>query len=139
MKKILVSVSIIAAVAAVVVGATTAFFSDTETSTGNTFTAGSIDLKIDNHAWFNGVEQPQLSWQLSDLTSQLFFNYSDLKPGDLEEDTVSLHVDSNPSWVCANLTLTKNDDMTCTEPELADDPNCLPTPGKAERKSLTIL
>lgn len=124
MKKLLVSLTIIAAVAAVVVGATTSFFSDTETSTGNTFTAGAIDLKIDNHAWFNGVEQPNLSWQLSDLTGQLFFNYNDLKPGDLEEDTISLHVDNNPSWVCANVTLTKNDDMTCTEPEMGNDSTC---------------
>ena len=50
MKKIILSLSVIAVAAAVVVGATTAFFSDTETSTGNTFTAGSIDLKIDNSA-----------------------------------------------------------------------------------------
>jgi len=71
----------------------------------------------------------QLSWQLGDLTTQLFFHYTDLKPGDLEEDTVSIHVDNNPSWVCANLTLTKNDDMTCTEPELGVDTTCLPTPG----------
>lgn len=126
--KILKSLAVIAFIAAIAVGATTAYFSDTETSTGNTFTAGSIDLKIDNHAWFNGVEQPLLSWLLTDLTDQLFFNYTDLKPGDLEEDTVSIHVDNNPSWVCANLTLTKNDDMTCTEPELSNDLSCLPAP-----------
>ncbi len=48
MKKILISVSIIAAAAAVVVGATTAYFSDTETSTGNTFTAGTIDITMAN-------------------------------------------------------------------------------------------
>ncbi|PIW76653.1 MAG: hypothetical protein CO001_00190, partial [Candidatus Portnoybacteria bacterium CG_4_8_14_3_um_filter_40_10] len=42
MKKIIISLSIIAAVAAIAIGATTAYFSDTETSTGNTFTAGSI-------------------------------------------------------------------------------------------------
>ncbi|HBB53974.1 TPA: hypothetical protein DCZ79_00530, partial [Candidatus Nomurabacteria bacterium] len=42
-KKIIVSLSVVAAVAAITVGATTAFFSDTETSTGNTFTAGAID------------------------------------------------------------------------------------------------
>ena len=47
MKKILLSLSVVAAVAVVVVGATTAFFSDTETSTGNTFTAGELDLLVD--------------------------------------------------------------------------------------------
>lgn len=50
MKKILLSLSLIVAVAAVVVGATTAYFSDSETSEGNTFTAGTLDLGIDeNH------------------------------------------------------------------------------------------
>jgi len=123
-KKILISLSVIALAAAITVGGTIAFFSDTETSTGNTFTAGSIDLKIDNDAWFNGVRQDQLSWSLTDLTNELFFDYSDLKPGDWEEDTISIRVDNNPSWVCANLTITKDDDVTCTEPELGDDNTC---------------
>lgn len=47
MKKILFSISIIAAAAAVITGGTLAFFSDTETSTGNTFTAGTLDLNLD--------------------------------------------------------------------------------------------
>ena len=53
MNKILLSSVVVVAAAAVVVGATTAFFSDTETSSGNVFTAGSIDLKVDSdcHYW----------------------------------------------------------------------------------------
>lgn len=47
MKKIIISLSIIGAVAAIAVGGTIAYFSDTETSTGNTFTAGTLDLKVD--------------------------------------------------------------------------------------------
>ena len=47
MKRILVSLSMIGAVAAIGIGATGAFFSDTATSTGNTFTAGTLDLKVD--------------------------------------------------------------------------------------------
>ncbi|MFA6306808.1 MAG: SipW-dependent-type signal peptide-containing protein [Patescibacteria group bacterium] len=55
MKKILISLSIIATVAAVVVGGTMALFNDMETSTGNIFTAGSIDLKVDHLAQtYNG-------------------------------------------------------------------------------------
>ena len=42
MKKILISLAVIGAVGAIAAGATGAFFSDTETSTGNTFTAGAI-------------------------------------------------------------------------------------------------
>lgn len=48
MKKILLSIGTIVAVAAIVAGGTAAFFNDTETSTGNIFTAGSIDLKVDH-------------------------------------------------------------------------------------------
>lgn len=47
MKKLLISLAIIAGIAAVVTGITIAYFNDTETSTGNIFVAGSIDLKID--------------------------------------------------------------------------------------------
>ncbi len=47
MKKILISLGVIGAVAAIAVGGTIAYFSDTETSSGNTFTAGTIDISID--------------------------------------------------------------------------------------------
>ena len=129
MKKILISLAIIAAAAAIIVGATTAFFSDTETSTGNTFTAGAIDLKIDNESYVTNeagilVHSPETSWQLDDLTGQLFFDFHDLKPGDLGEDTISIHVDNNDAWACVDVLLTANDDVTCTEPEMDDDPTC---------------
>ncbi len=43
--------------AVIVVGATVAFFNDTETSTGNIFTAGGIDLTVDHtKASYNGEE-----------------------------------------------------------------------------------
>ena len=48
MKKILLSLGTIVIVGALVLGATGAFFSDTETSVGNTFTAGAIDFKVDS-------------------------------------------------------------------------------------------
>jgi predicted ribosomally synthesized peptide with SipW-like signal peptide len=47
-KKILISLSVIGAAAAIAIGATVAYFSDTETSTGNTFTTGTLDLKVNN-------------------------------------------------------------------------------------------
>ena len=57
MKKIIISLSIIAAVAAIAIGATTSFFSDTETSEGNTFTAGTIDISIDDqNPWTDNYE-----------------------------------------------------------------------------------
>lgn len=49
-KKILISLSVIGIVAAIAIGGTIAYFNDTETSTGNIFTAGALDLKVD-HLW----------------------------------------------------------------------------------------
>ena len=53
----------IALVVAVVAGATTSFFSDKETSVGNTFTAGTIDISVDgenpwNTSWENYLDKP---------------------------------------------------------------------------------
>ena len=142
MKKILLSLSMIAVVAVVVAGATGAFFSDTETSTGNTFTAGAIDLKVDSTQHYNNavcennvwvvVGNPTVpqypiagqpcggTWALTDLENGVhkFFNFLDVKPGDEGEDTISLHIDSNDAYACVDVNITKNDDVTSTEPEL---------------------
>ncbi len=119
MKKILISVSIIAGVAAIAIGATTAFFSDTETSTGNIFTAGAIDLQIDSNATYNGQLVSGATWGLKDLvpTSDKFFNFADIKPGDSGENTISLHVFNNDAWVCAEVSGLTNADNSTTEPE----------------------
>lgn len=56
-KKILISLSIIAVVAIVAVGATVAYFSDTANMTGVTFSTGNADLKMTQvymHNWING-------------------------------------------------------------------------------------
>lgn len=121
MKKILLSIGIITlTLLAVTAGGTGAFFSDGETSTGNTFTAGAIDLKIDNSSYYNGVLSPNTSWSLADLTIEKFFNFDDIKPGDLGEDTISLHVATNDAYLCAEVTLTSDDDNDLTEPEELD-------------------
>ena len=127
----------ITVVAVVVAGATGAFFSDTETSTGNTFTAGAIDLKVDNESYVTNsagvlVTSPDTSWDLDELTGHLFFNFADLKPGDIGEDTISLHVDNNDSWLCAAAQITDDSDQTCTEPELLDDTSCTEPNGEGE-------
>jgi predicted ribosomally synthesized peptide with SipW-like signal peptide len=87
MRKIIISLSVVAAVAAAVVVGTTAFFSDTETSTGNTFTAGTIDIAIDG-------ENPWIK------------NYSigDLKPGETGYINFDItNVGKNPVNVSKNL------------------------------------
>lgn len=132
------SAGMIVFVGAIVAGATGAFFSDSEVSTGNVMAAGAIDLGIDNSSYYNGVLSTSTSWGLDfDIdpvfgdnpatvatetdflleSGKLFFNFNDLKPGDYGEDTISLHVTNNESWLCADVTLTENDDETCNEPE----------------------
>lgn len=120
-KKIIISLSVIGVIAAIAVGGTIAYFSDTETSTGNTFTAGAIDLGIDNHSYYNGELNEETTWRvdydISDEGGRQFFNFSDLKPGDWGEDTISLHVNNNDAWLCAEVTLTSDDGNGLTEPE----------------------
>jgi predicted ribosomally synthesized peptide with SipW-like signal peptide len=53
MSKIIVSLSIVAAVAAVVAGGTYAYFSDTQTSSGNTFTAGTLTLALSKDSGYS--------------------------------------------------------------------------------------
>ncbi len=147
MKKIILSLAMIAAMAALAVGATTAFFSDTETSSGNTFTAGAVDLTIDNECHYNGMvcalnDNDEYVWQEEDQGSSAMpellgqpcdctwnvdewqdgrplFKLDDLKPGDWGEYTVSFDIESNPVWACMYIDDVIDKDNTCTEPEQA--------------------
>ncbi len=143
MKRILLALGVIVFVGALAAGATGAFFSDSETSTGNTFTAGAIDLKVDSTQHYDGLictngfwvlendvvpsARPDLiglactgTWALKDLNPTLdkFFNFSDVKPGDIGENTISLHVDSNDAYACADITNIQNDENTLLAPEV---------------------
>ena len=120
MKRIIYSSAVLLFVLGISAGATGAFFSDSEVSSGNTFAAGAIDLKIDNTSYYNNIFSTSTSWTLTDLTIQKFFNFLDLKPGDRGEDTISLHVNTNDAYLCANVKLTSNDDNGLTEPEALD-------------------
>ena len=55
MKRILLSLGVIAIIGIAAAGATGAFYGDTETSTGNTFTAGAIDLRVDSVSHYNNM------------------------------------------------------------------------------------
>lgn len=136
MKKILYSASAIVAVAAMVLYSTGAFFSDTETSTGNVFTAGAIDLKVDSHATYNGQSVPGSTWTLKDLnpTSDKFFDFADIKPGDSGEDTISLHVINNDAWVCASVANLTNLENGQTEPEALVDTTTGTNEGELQQK-----
>ncbi|MBC7836582.1 hypothetical protein H7X87_02280 [Acetobacteraceae bacterium] len=122
-KRILISLGMLAFVGAIAWGATGAFFSDTETSTGNTFSAGDIDLQIDNESYVTStstgalVASPGNSWAMSNLTNQLFFSFTDVKPGDIGEDTISIHAGSNDAFACMAADLTATPENTLVDPE----------------------
>jgi predicted ribosomally synthesized peptide with SipW-like signal peptide len=139
-KSILMSLALVVVIGAAAASATGAFFSDTETSTGNTFTAGAIDLTVDSEQHYNGNECVAATttagfvwngpsaypvagtpcdgtWLATNLGAQKFFNFLDVKPGDFGENTISLHVDSNDAYACVDVAITKNDDVTCNDPE----------------------
>ena len=145
MKRLLISAGTLVFVGALVMSATGAFFCDTETSTGNVFAAGAIDLLIDNESYvldFNLPNPPQdptgalvlndaTSWALRNLdecgpgdedqntignAACLFFNFFDLKPGDYGEDTISLHV-QNDAWACMAMDLTGTPENVINEAE----------------------
>ena len=120
MKTILQRVFLIGSLLSLVgLASTGALFSDVENSTSNVFATGGIDLQIDNSSWYNSEVHEATSWTLADLTDQLFFNFTDLKPGDLSEDTISFHVNNNDHWLCANVELTESGENTINEPESA--------------------
>jgi len=130
MRKLIISTSTLLAVIAIVAGVTTAFYNDVETSSGNTLSAGAVDLGIDNESYYNGAFNPETSWLLDwdldpetnpDGLPRLFFNFLDLKPGDWGEDTISLHVDDNDAWACMAFNVTADEDNGSTEPELDDE------------------
>lgn len=62
MKKLLFSFLMISAVTSSVVFSTSAFFSDTEASNDNTFTSGSIDLRVDSQSSYNGYVCEEGKW-----------------------------------------------------------------------------
>ena len=78
MKSVLGSVLVIGVVAAMMTAGTQSLYSDTETSVGNTFTAGTLDLEIwdsGSGAWIDDPEVPTVN----DLWNNMVNN---LKPGD---------------------------------------------------------
>lgn len=103
MKKVLLSLISIGITSSLAIGLTNAFFSDTETSTENTLTAGTFDLLID------GQNNPTA-----------IVNFTDLKPGDnyIEEKTVTLQ---NAGYVWMHLIDYETGQGIQTEPETVEE------------------
>jgi predicted ribosomally synthesized peptide with SipW-like signal peptide len=60
MKKILLGVMLIVAMAAIGVSLTTALFSDTETSEGNLFTAGTLEISAGTASWTGTIDETNM-------------------------------------------------------------------------------
>lgn len=88
MKTILKSTLMIIAASAIVGGATKAYFTDTATISGNTFSAGTLDLKIDSNpspsvaTWENGFTNP-------------YNPFAKIKPGDKGEQIIDIKNEGN--------------------------------------------
>jgi predicted ribosomally synthesized peptide with SipW-like signal peptide len=104
MKRSILHLAIIAAIVAGVIGTSGAFFSDTEESKDNVFTAGRLDLKI------NGQDNP------SNIV-----NFNDLKPGDNYTQNKTLYIDFNPAKVWMHLKDLTDGQGEQTEPEMVEE------------------
>ena len=88
MKNITKSLLMITAVAALAIGGTVAYFSDTETSTGNTFSTGTISINVNDGEWEN----------------QAPYTLQDMKPGYTDYIKFTINNDgSNPANVWKRL------------------------------------
>jgi spore coat-associated protein N len=109
MKKILISVMVIAVAVGLVASASGAFFSDTETSTGNVMTAGTIDLKVNN-------DNP---WTSAAVTTEL----GDVKPCEVRWVNITLeNVGTNPMDVWKMITDVVTDGGKAVYPDPTSGP-----------------
>jgi len=100
-KGILMSILMIGVVAMAAGAGTFAYFSDTETSTGNTFTAGTLDLKVN-----------------SGDSNVVMFNVNDVKPGDSGSAEINLsNAGSLDGYLDINFSNVVDNDPTLTDPE----------------------
>jgi len=122
-KKIILSLVTIIAVSAIAIGGTVAYFSDTETSTGNTFTAGTLDLNLDG-ANINVVK----------------FTVTDANPGAVGGGTWILNnAGSIAGYLDVESISLVDADNNCTEPELATpDATCGPADGGELSANMTV-
>lgn len=108
-KQVLMSMMAIGITALLVGSVTFAYFSDTETSSGNSFTAGTLDLKTSHSSqepWSDGVTA---TWTLSDM-----------KPGD-ETSTGSVYFKNDGSISADHMQIACNYIVTEEDPQTESD------------------
>ena len=104
MRKILLSLITIVVVSAAVIKGTQALFSDTETSTGNTFAAGTLDLTVDSTT--NGQ-------------NTIKFTVANMKPTDTQTGIYTLNnIGSLAGYLDLESISVTNNENTWLEPEI---------------------
>ncbi|MUV87365.1 hypothetical protein GJ631_12530 [Natronomonas sp. CBA1123] len=104
---------------------TSAFFSDQESFTGNTLTAGTLDLRVPYEASYDSggtvenMADEAMGTQDGDPAG-MFYDLQDVKPGDSGHVEFCFEIVDNPSymWACGDLTQAENG---MTEPEMDVD------------------
>ncbi len=124
MKKIIISLMAVMITVGLVGIGTYAIFSDTETSLGNTFTAGTLDLTVND----------------KDGPSVVSYTFENMKPGDEETVTFWLENVGTIKDVKARMQfdITQNLENGCNEPEGLVDATC-GTPGDGEGELAGVL
>lgn len=96
----------ITAVAALAIGGTVAYFSDTETSTGNVISAGTIDIAVNGENPWTDTKQ---------------YSVANMVPGDTDTMTEKVkNVGTNPLVLWKKVTVTAREDNLQSEPECTD-------------------
>jgi len=117
-KKLLLSAMALLLVIGLVGASTYAWFSDTETSTGNTFQAGTLDLKMEDPTTGNWVDGVTQTWTMSNMVPGVSEKFGKIElgsfgslTGDHLEITCSYAVNDDPDVE------SDTDKETCLYPE----------------------
>lgn len=106
MKKILISLMTIAMMAALIGGGVFAYFNDVESSTGNSFTAGTLDLTVDG----------QNPWASTKITA------ANMKPGSSGAvDCTLVNAGNLAGTLTVDIKALVDSQGTCTEPECVNE------------------
>lgn len=103
----------------VLVGIGAAYGQPVGATFANSSGTGGLELTIDSVSSYNGEPRADLSWELKNLVPGVdhFFNFTDIKPGDTGEHTISIHVEENPAYVCLDFTNLVDAENGVNEPE----------------------
>lgn len=95
-------------------GATDGFTFATNTTQGKP-----LELKIDAKTFYNGLLQPQRTWNLKNLVPGVdkFWNFDDVKPGDTGTSSISIHIKNGPAYACLDFYNYKDLENGVNEPE----------------------